>query len=139
MILLYITILYCCRTDGITQSDLAKEFGIKSNNIFYILRNLETRGLIVRQSTIVRKKEPGNDEYAYGSIVNTNMLHLHRYAKHLGHLQRLEITKGVTDNDNAGEEVGTGDGVSKERVNNYVPAFRAICDRLEKADHKVTF
>ena len=42
--------------DGITQNDLAKELGIKNNNIYNILRNLETRGLIVRQSTIVRKK-----------------------------------------------------------------------------------
>ncbi|KAI3774732.1 hypothetical protein L1987_49293 [Smallanthus sonchifolius] len=131
--------LAIARTDGITQNELAKEFGIKNNNMYYILRNLETRGLIVRQSTIVRTKEAGNEEYKYGSIVNTNMLHLYRYAKHLGHLQRLEITKedkAFTVNDNADREVASGDGV-EERINDYVPAFRAICDRLEKADGKV--
>ncbi|KAI3803697.1 hypothetical protein L1987_31857 [Smallanthus sonchifolius] len=131
--------LAIARTDGITQNELAKEFGIKNNNMYYILRNLETRGLIVRQSTIVRTKEAGNDEYKSGSIVNTNMLHLYRYAKHLGHLQRLEITKedkAFTNNENADREVASGDGV-EERINDYVPAFRAICDRLEKADGKV--
>ncbi|XP_076949075.1 uncharacterized protein LOC143621593 [Bidens hawaiensis] len=129
--------LALARTDGVTQNDLTKELDKKSNDIFYILKTLETRGLIVRQSTIIRKKEAGNEEYTNGSIVNTNMLYLYCYAKHLGHLQRLEITKGVTDNDNAAEEVGTGTDVSEERVNNYGPAFTAICDRLEKADRKV--
>ncbi|KAL4560145.1 hypothetical protein LXL04_032294 [Taraxacum kok-saghyz] len=132
--------LAIARTDGVTQNELAKEFGIKNNNIYYILRNLETRGLIVRQSTIVRKKEAGNEgEYKPGSVVNTNMLHLHRYAKHLGTLQRLEITK----EDNAEEGVVPVDGVSEEHVKedvhikDYVPAIKAICDRLEKADGKV--
>ncbi|KAK9071149.1 hypothetical protein SSX86_009717 [Deinandra increscens subsp. villosa] len=132
--------LAIARTDGITQNELAKEFGIKNNNIYYILRNLETRGLIVRQSTIVRKIEAGSEEYKYGSIVNTNMLHLYRYAKHLGHLQRLEITKedkALVDDDNADREVASGDGVSEEHIKDYVPAFKAICDRLEKAEGKV--
>lgn len=96
----------------------------------------------MRQSTIIRKKEAGNDEYKNGSIVNTNMLHLYRYAKHLGHLQRIEITKedkAVIDTDNADKEVSTADGVTEERIKDYVPAIRAICDRLEKADGKVTF
>ncbi|KAL8189135.1 hypothetical protein R6Q57_029396 [Mikania cordata] len=132
--------LAIARTDGITQNDLAKETGIKNNNIYYILRKLETRGLIVRQSAIVRKKEAGNDEYKQGSIVNTNMLHLYRYAKHLGHLQRLEIIreeKPLSDEGNVYKEDASGDGVSEERVQDYVPAFRAICDRLEKANGKV--
>lgn len=68
------------------------------------------------------------------------MLHLYRYAKHLGHLQRLEITKGDNssiNDDNVGREIATKDGVSKERIEDFVPAIRAICDRLEKADGKV--
>ncbi|GJW44523.1 B-block binding subunit of TFIIIC [Tanacetum coccineum] len=133
--------LFAFRTDGITQNDLAKELGIKNNDIFYVLKGLESRGLIVRQSTIIRKKEAGNEgEYKTGSIVNTNMLHLYRYAKHLGHLQRLEITredKTSFDNENDDKEVATGDGVSEERIADFVPALRAICDRLEKANGKV--
>lgn len=128
--------LAIARTDGVTQNDLAKELGIKNNNIYYILRNLETRGLIVRQSTMIRKKEADNDGgYKVNSIINTNMLHLHRYAKHLGSLQRLEITK--EDNPD------TGDGDTEEHIKedvhikDYVPALKAICDRLEKADGKV--
>ncbi|KVH97943.1 hypothetical protein Ccrd_023863 [Cynara cardunculus var. scolymus] len=136
--------LAIARTDGVTQNDLAKEFGIKGNNIYYILRGLESRGLIVRQSTIIRKKEVGNEgEYKNGSIVNTNMLYLYRYAKHLGSLQRLEITKEDKASDNIDGEVGTRDGVPEEcikedvHIKDYVPAIRAICDRLEKADGKV--
>ena len=45
------------RINGITQSQLCEEFGIKANNMFYLLRNLECRELIVRQSSIMRKKE----------------------------------------------------------------------------------
>ncbi|PWA34054.1 B-block binding subunit of TFIIIC [Artemisia annua] len=116
--------LAIARTDGITQNDLAKELGIKNNDIFYVLKGLESRGLIVRQSTIIRKKEAGNEgEYKSGSIVNTNMLHLYRYAKHLGHLQRLEITKEdktSIDNENDDKEVATGDGVSEERIADFV-------------------
>ncbi|KAD3068691.1 hypothetical protein E3N88_36571 [Mikania micrantha] len=133
--------LAIARTDGITQNELAKETGIKNNYIFHSLRQLETRGLIVRQSAVVRKKEAANEEYKHGSIVNTNMLHLYRYAKkHLGHLQRLEIIKDekpLIDNNNADKEDTSGDGVSGEHIRDYVPAFRAICDRLEKADGKV--
>ncbi|KAJ9559703.1 hypothetical protein OSB04_004863 [Centaurea solstitialis] len=134
--------LAVARTDGVTQNDLAKEFGIKGNNIFYILRGLESRGLIVRQSTIIRKKE-AEGEYKNGSIVNTNMLYLYRYAKHLGSLQRLEITKEDKASDNVDGEVGTRDAVPEEgvkedvHIKDYVPALRAICDRLEKADGKV--
>ena len=49
--------LTTAKTNGITQSQLCEEFGIKENNMFYVLRNLECRELIVRQSSIVREKE----------------------------------------------------------------------------------
>lgn len=133
--------LAVARTEGVAQNEIAKELGVKNNYFHYTIKGLESRGLIVRQSTIIRKKEAGNEwEYKQGSIVNTNMLHLHRYAKHLGRLQRLEITKeekAVTDNDSADKELTTGDGVSEERIKDYVPAIRAICDLLEKTDGKV--
>lgn len=34
------------RTQGVTQNQLAKEFGIKGNKMFYIVRSLESRGLL---------------------------------------------------------------------------------------------
>ncbi|KAL6996273.1 hypothetical protein U1Q18_006408 [Sarracenia purpurea var. burkii] len=138
--------LAIARTNGITQSELAKEFGIKGNNIFYVLRNLECRGLIVRQSTIVRTKEASNEgEPKNSSIVNTNMLHLYRYAKHLGCQQRLEITKEdktVMASENADVNTASVDGATegcvKEdvRVKDYLPAMKAICEKLEQADGK---
>ncbi|CAK9179892.1 unnamed protein product [Ilex paraguariensis] len=138
--------LAIARTNGITQSELAKEFGMKGNNIFYVLRNLECRGLIVRQSTIVKKKEACNErEPKNSSIVATNMLHLYRYAKHLGTQQRLEITKEdkTLENDNAEGSAVSVDGVAEEcikedvHVKDYLPALKAICDKLEKADGKI--
>ncbi|KAL4560086.1 hypothetical protein LXL04_032234 [Taraxacum kok-saghyz] len=121
--------LAIARTDGVTQNELAKELGIKNENIYFVLRNLETRGLIVKQSTTVRKKEAGNEgEYKPGSVINTNMLHLYRYGKHLGSLQKLEITKDGVSEEHIKEDV---------HIKDYVPAIKAICDRLEKADGKV--
>ncbi|KAK3013116.1 hypothetical protein RJ639_010117, partial [Escallonia herrerae] len=112
--------LAIARTNGITQSELAKEFGMKGNNIFYVLRNLECRGLIVRQSTIVRKKELGTEgELKNSSIVSTNMLHLYRYAKHLGSQQRLEIIKedkGSAANENADGSILSSAGIAEECI-----------------------
>ncbi|KAF8388748.1 hypothetical protein HHK36_025428 [Tetracentron sinense] len=138
--------LAIARTNGITQSQLAKEFGMKGNNIFYVVRNLECRGLIVRQSTIVRTKEAGNEGETglkNTSIVNTNLIHLYRYAKHLGSQQRLEITKEDTTLESLRDADGsaeTGDGVAGEcdvLVKDYLPALKAVCDKLEEADGKV--
>ncbi|KAH7865791.1 hypothetical protein Vadar_011204 [Vaccinium darrowii] len=140
--------LAIARTNGITQSELAKEFGMKGNNIFYVLRNLECRGLIVRQSTLVRTtKETNNEgEPKNISIVNTNMLHLYRYAKHLGCQQRIEITKedkSMATNEsmdvNTGSGAGTGEGCVKEdvHVKDYLPALKAICDKLEHSNDKI--
>ncbi|KAF5201539.1 B-block binding subunit of tfiiic [Thalictrum thalictroides] len=135
------------RTNGITQSQLAKELGMKGNNIFYVVRNLEVRGLIVRQSTIVRTKEnvvEGENGLPNTSIMNTNLIHLHRYAKHLSSQQRLEITKYDTldtlKNVNGGTPTCDGyDGGVKDDVlvKDYLPAMKAICDKLEEADGKV--
>ncbi|XP_059645446.1 uncharacterized protein LOC132287005 isoform X2 [Cornus florida] len=139
--------LAIARTNGITQSEIAKELGMKGNHIFYVLMNLECRGLIVRQSTIVRTKESCNEgESKNSSVVNTNMIHLYRYAKHLGCQQRLEITKEgktlVGDENVEGSAVG-GDGIADEcvrddvHVKDYLPALKAVCDKLEQADGKV--
>ncbi|XP_024973225.1 uncharacterized protein LOC112511735 isoform X3 [Cynara cardunculus var. scolymus] len=123
------------RTDGVTQNDLAKELGIENKSIFYTVKKLESRGLIVRQSTLIRNKEFGHEgEYKNGSTVNTNMLYLYRYAKHLGSLQRLEITK----EDKAFIDGDPEEGVKEDvHIKDYEPALKAICDKLEKANDKV--
>lgn len=118
---------------------------MKGNNIFYVLRKLECRGLIVRQSTVLRKKEICNEgEAKNSSIVNTNMLHLYRYTKHLGCQQRMEITKeDKTSITNENADAASGAGVAEECVRedviikDFLPALKAICDKLEKADGKV--
>ncbi|CAI9087290.1 OLC1v1021327C1 [Oldenlandia corymbosa var. corymbosa] len=136
------------RSNGITQSELAKELKIKGNNIFYILKKLETRGLIVRQSTVVKTKEATREgEHKNSCMVATNMVFLYRYAKHLGCQQRIEIVredKPFYDKcDNGGvsgaNDVGfRQDHVEEDvQVRDFLPALEAICDKLEKADRKV--
>lgn len=137
-----------CRSKGITQSQLAKEFGLEGNEIFYVVRSLECQGLIVRQSTVVRRKGTSNEgEVENSSAVTTNMLYLYRYAKHLGSHQRLEITK----EDESLESVGSTNALTATRdvggehfkedvlVKDFLPALKAICDKLEEAAGKVYF
>lgn len=136
-----------CRTNGITQSQLAKEFGIEGKNLFYVVRNLECQGLIVRQSAVVRTKEAGNEREPRNSqSVTTNLMYLYRYAKSLGSQQKIEITKEewtVEDVGKADESATNRDGFSgkcvKEdvHVKDYLPAMKAVCDKLEEANDKV--
>ncbi|CAI9753733.1 unnamed protein product [Fraxinus pennsylvanica] len=140
-------LLAIARTNGITQSELAKELGMKGNKIFYVLKKLEAQGLIVRQSTLIRTKESSNEgEPKSGSTVTTNMLYLYRYATHLGSQQRLEIIKedkplvsGEVADGNAATGDVFGEGTAKEvvHVKDFLPALKAICDKLEKAEGKV--
>ncbi|GMI86163.1 hypothetical protein like AT1G17450 [Hibiscus trionum] len=139
--------LAIARTNGVTQSQLAKEFGIEGKNFFYILKNLECRGLILKQPAVVRKKEHCSDgESKNSSPVVTNLIYLHRYAKRLGSQQRFEINKEEQTVASLGYDDGNvpdGDGVALENakdtvlVNDYLPAMKAVCDKLEEANGKV--
>ncbi|KAJ8464908.1 hypothetical protein OPV22_027460 [Ensete ventricosum] len=141
--------LAAARTNGVTQSELGKEFGIKGNNLFYIVKHLESQHLIVRQSTIVRAKDSGTEwENAAknNSVVSTNLLHLHRYAKNLNlnSQQRFEITRagileGMTVDGSSlnGDEISGDFAKDDVSVKDYLPAMKAICDKLEEASGKV--
>nr|GMD41481.1 General transcription factor 3C polypeptide 1 like [Ipomoea batatas]GMD46254.1 General transcription factor 3C polypeptide 1 like [Ipomoea batatas] len=140
-------LLAIARGNGITQSELTKALGVRGNDIFYILKKLESRGMITRQSTVVRTKEASNEEESKNaSVVTTNMVHLYRYAKHLGCHQRLEITKGNKSFmciDNTNGNAASVDCFSEEstkedvHIRDFLPALKAICDKLEKAEGKV--
>lgn len=74
------------------------------------------------------------------------MIYLARYAKHLGSQQRLEITRKdqlLMDGEGADGDTGTHDdvvnGVVADNicVKDFVPALKAICDKLEKTEGKV--
>ncbi|XP_022715262.1 uncharacterized protein LOC111274686 isoform X2 [Durio zibethinus] len=135
------------RTNGVTQSQLAKEFGIEGKNFFYILKNLECRGLIVKQPAVIRKKETCTEgESKNISPVTTNLIYLYRYAKRLGSQQRFEINKEEQTVESLGyddENVPDDDGFALENVkenifvNDYLPAMKAVCDKLEEANGKV--
>ncbi|XP_026386894.1 uncharacterized protein LOC113282160 isoform X2 [Papaver somniferum] len=136
------------RSAGVTQSQLAKEFGMKGNNIFYVVRNLECQGLVVRQSTMVRTKESAMEGESVSnntSIVHTNLIYLHRYAKHLSSQQKLEITKrdAMESPKRAEESTSNGDAAIGDHViedvlvMDYIPALKAVCDKLEVAKDKV--
>lgn len=137
--------LALARANGVTQVQLCKELGIAPNNFHYVAKRLESWGLVVRQLTIVRTKEASTDkESKNSSLVNTNLIRLCRYALPLGSQQRLEITKENKNLDESfGEDVAGGDsnldeyGHDDVLVKDFLPALKAICDRLEQAEGKV--
>ncbi|XP_023643726.1 uncharacterized protein LOC17896594 isoform X2 [Capsella rubella] len=131
--------LAVARDNGDTQSLLAKEFGIEGRNFFYSVKQLESKGLIVRQPAIVRTKEVDSKAT---SCITTNMIYLTRYAKPLGSQQRVEICK----EDSVLEHKATtavGDSLVSESVKDdtlvkdFLPAMQAVCDKLEEANKKV--
>ncbi|KAL5579539.1 hypothetical protein UlMin_011981 [Ulmus minor] len=139
--------LAIARKKGITQSQLAKELGIEPRNFFYVLRNLECQGLIVRQSAVVKTKESCNDgESRNCPSVTTNLVYLSCYAEHLGSQQKIEITKeeqtSVSLENLEGSAKSSDDFAGKKvkddvLVKDYLPAMKAVCDKLEKANGKV--
>lgn len=137
-----------CRSNGLTQNQLAKEFGIEGKNLFYIVRNLECNGLIVRQPAVVRTREAGSEgEPKNSSCVTTNLMFLYRYAKHLGSQQRFEISKdgpivdsfGNGNGNVVGKDSLSGESVKEDvHVKDFLPAMKDICDKLEEANGKVS-
>ncbi|GAB2247567.1 hypothetical protein Droror1_Dr00007449 [Drosera rotundifolia] len=134
--------LAAARGSGVTQKQLSDKLGIRGNNFFYVVKSLESRGLIVRQSTILRKK--GTSTNAAPTPVMTNLLHLPRYAMLLGSQQRLDITvEDKNHEESAREPVDNALELYEEsaqedvHVKNYLSAMKAVCDRLEEADGKV--
>lgn len=120
---------------------------MKENKLFYYLKRLESQGLIVRQSTLLRTKEASanrEDETKDTAIVNTNLIYLYRYAKRLGSLQRLEITaphvSHISGDPCEGNLEGSDGEPLKDDVNvkDYLPEMNAICNMLEESAGKVT-
>lgn len=137
-----------CRTKGITQWQLSKELGMEANHFAYVVKSLENRGLIVKESAVVRTKDTCNaGEMNNSSIVCTNLIHLNRYAKQLGSQQRIETTKEEETSKifkNTEENIASGDGFDEGYVKEDVlveddlPALKAVCDQLEEAYNKVS-
>lgn len=113
--------------------------------MFYVMKNLEVRGLLTRQSTIVRNND--QEQFKLGSIVSTNLVHLTRFAKNstLGSHQRFEISRSSSSNDPDGliqDGVPDEDGGAPKSktyvVNDDFPAMRTICEKLQQAAEKVS-
>lgn len=101
------------------------------------MKQLESRGLIVRQPAIVRTKEvDGEGDSKTTSCVSTNMIYLSSYSKPLGSQQRFEICK---EDPTAPGEKSTQSEITKEDtlIKDFLPAMQAICDKLEEANDKV--
>ena len=101
----------------------------------------------MRQSTTLRKTEVSSGrEQKSSSIVSTNMLHLYRFAKHLGREQKLEVLKEdkPASNENEESELSAsgmfGESVKEDvQVKDFLPVLKQICDKLEEADNNVRF
>lgn len=138
------------RTSGVTQNDLCKTFRMKGNNFHFIVKSLQSQKLIVRQSTIIKVKDHGadaEDASQNKQIINTNSLYLSRYAKNLNmnSQQRIEIIKPelLGSNEESNGDVLQEDGAfgvndkNDISIHDYLPAMKAICDKLEEASGKV--
>ncbi|KAL5983118.1 hypothetical protein ACLOJK_017199 [Asimina triloba] len=103
------------RTNGVKQRQLSKEFGLKGNNIFYPLKNLECRQLIMRQSSILRTKGPANEK---GILEITNC---------------DEVESFVNAEGSSLSEVHASGECSEENilVKDFVPAMRMINPTLK--------
>lgn len=105
------------------------------------MKQLESRGLIVRQPAIVRTKEvDGEGDSKTTSCVSTNMIYLTSYSKPLGSQQRFEICK-EEDPTSPPDTTQQSDEITKEDtlIKDFLPAMQAICDKLEEATDKVNF
>jgi general transcription factor 3C polypeptide 1 len=165
--------LICRRTSGVTQKSLWESIGMetkesigmepnqsidmkpsksirmKANNFHYVVKTLQSQGLIVGKQAIVKSNDVGG-ETEYDSrdslVVSTNLLYLSRYAKELNmnSYQRIEIAKPKLGRD---EEINIDalqedenlsvDYKSYVSIHDYLPAMKAICDKLEEASGKV--
>ncbi|CAM6083280.1 unnamed protein product [Calypogeia fissa] len=136
------------RSKGITQSQLAKEFKIPGNKMFYLVKMLEVRGLVVRQATLVRTVDGNSEKNKHVPIVATNLLHLTRYAKDLtlSTHQRFEIFNPSKDTardvpksarDSIDEDEGSVPQETEFIIKDDLPAMQAICQKLEETEGKV--
>ncbi|EEE64746.1 hypothetical protein OsJ_19602 [Oryza sativa Japonica Group] len=136
------------RTSGVTQNDLCKSFGMEGNNFHYIVQSLQSQKLIVRRSTIIKFKGNGaekEDASQNKRVTNTNSLYLTRYAKDcMNSHQRIEIIKPgllVSNEETNIDDLQDGTfGVNSDNdvsIHDYLPAMKAICDKLEEASGRV--
>lgn len=128
------------RTCGVTQAALCKRFDIKPEKFCYVVKSLQSKGLIAGNRAIVKSNGAGGGT----KVVSTNSLYLSRYAKqfNVSSYQRIEITEPETRRD---EEISV-DALQEEdgtlnrscvSVHDYLPAMKAVCDKLEEASGKV--
>ena len=127
---------FICRTNGVTQYQIGKEFGITGNKLFYIIKSLESRGLLVRQSSIYRGERP----------IATNLIHLKRFSKSvkLGFHQRFEICNASRTTFDDDDDISVTEGEASQvcsvkdvLINDDLPALKSICKKLEETDNKV--
>ncbi len=143
-----VTSYICHRTSGLTQRSLSKEAEIKGNNFHYVVKTLKSQGLIVGKQAIAKintqakRKAVSQDKH----VISTNSLYLSRYAKNLNmnSYQRIEITKPKLEcNEETNidalqeDETLSVDYKNDVSIHDYLPAMKAICDKLEEASGKV--
>ncbi|KFM24670.1 hypothetical protein F751_2387 [Auxenochlorella protothecoides] len=78
-------------TQGALQSELAATVGSENRNFFYVIRNLEQRGLVTKRPAVVAT--PRTNNY-FSNHIQTNVVHLQRFAPDLGRDTRLLVALG---------------------------------------------
>jgi general transcription factor 3C polypeptide 1 len=127
------------REKGLIQADLAKSLGVNHNNFFYVLKSLESRGLIIRHSLLTK-------DLRLCRVKQTNIVHLARYANkfaNFGDQQRfVQSTYGpkqwqFPSATNEGSIIQAEEGTTME-LRDDEPALKDITRVLQEAKDKVT-
>ncbi|VAH11431.1 unnamed protein product [Triticum turgidum subsp. durum] len=127
------------RTPGVAQRTLSKRFHIEPNKFYFVVKTLQSQGLIAGKQAIVKSNGIGGeseDDSGKSLVGSTNLLYLSRYAKglNMNSHQRTEITN--VDALQEDETLGV-DHKSHVSIHDHLPAMKAICDKLEEASGKV--
>ncbi|GFH05526.1 B-block_TFIIIC domain-containing protein [Haematococcus lacustris] len=110
------------RSVGVLQAQLASQMDITNSNFFYVVKQMEARGLVVRTPVMV------NYSRGQSHMVTTNVLHLKQYAPpvRLGPYQVFKVVD--TDGSHAALDADTADDMRLVRL---------VTERIAATEDKV--
>ncbi|KAI5020673.1 hypothetical protein ZWY2020_045561 [Hordeum vulgare] len=127
------------RTSGVAQRTLSKRFHIEPNKFYFVVKTLQSQGLIAAKQAIVKSNDVGGqceDDSGKSLVGSTNLLYLSRYAKGLNMNSHQRIDATNVDALQEDESLGVHHK-SHVSIHDHLPAMKAICDKLEEASGKV--
>ncbi|KAJ9518645.1 hypothetical protein QJQ45_018658, partial [Haematococcus lacustris] len=115
------------RSVGVLQAQLASQMDITNSNFFYVVKQMEARGLVVRTPVMV------NYSRGQSHMVTTNVLHLKQYAPpvRLGPYQVFKVVD--TDGSHAALDADT----AVYTIQDDMRLVRLVTERIAATEDKV--